>query len=276
METPAAAAEGVHRRLLFIGDVVGEAGVAAIEGALPALIERHRPDVVVANGENADLTGPSPATGCGLTPASAERLFAAGIDVITGGNHSWDGPQADTTLAHPRVLRPHNYGRSAPGRGTLVLERRGWRLGVVNLAGRSALPRADDPFDALDRALERWAAEAAVDLVLVDMHGESVTEKQVLAAAFAGRVAAVLGTHTHVGTDDLRIIPPGTAAVSDVGMTGPSGGIQGYDPSPFVSAMRSRLPSRAPGAFASGPVVWGAVLVTTTGRHATAIERVGH
>ena len=262
------------RRILFIGDVVGDAGVDAIARHLPDLVARHRPTFVVANGENADITGPNPASGCGLTPESAERLLAAGVDVITGGNHSWDGPRAAETLAHPSVLRPHNYGSVAPGRGATVITRHGVRLGVVNLVSRTALPSADAPHDALLALLRTWREAQDVDLVLVDFHGDSISEKQVFAWAFAGEVAAVLGTHTHVATDDARIIPPGTAFVSDVGMTGPGGGMQGYDPSIFVRAMRTRLPLRGRAAFAGGPTEWGAVLITIHGRTAKRIERI--
>jgi metallophosphoesterase (TIGR00282 family) len=266
--------EATVARILFIGDVVGEAGVAAVERQLPLLRERHRPTFVVANGENADLTGPHPASGCGITPESAERLLAAGVDCLTGGNHSWDGQRAAETLSLQRVLRPLNYGAAAPGRGALVITRDGLRLGVVNVVSRTALPHADTPFDATAAVIDAWDAEDAVDLVLVDVHGDSVHEKQVLAWALAGRATAVLGTHTHVATCDTRILPPGTAYVSDVGMTGPSGGMQGYAPGIFVAAMRSRLPIRGTNRFADGPVEWGVVLITTAGRFAARIERV--
>ncbi|MDF1523750.1 MAG: YmdB family metallophosphoesterase, partial [Trueperaceae bacterium] len=156
--------------ILFVGDVVGEVGVAFLERHLPALVAAHRPDLVVVNGENADVTGPRPATGLGLTPRSAARLFAAGADVLTGGNHSWDGPEAAATLALPRVLRPLNYGRRAPGVGRCAVERHGVRYGVVNVTSRSALPAADHPYDALDAVLADWGDE--VDAVVVDLHGD--------------------------------------------------------------------------------------------------------
>jgi calcineurin-like phosphoesterase len=153
--------EATVARILFIGDVVGEAGVAAVERQLPLLRERHRPTFVVANGENADLTGPHPASGCGITPESAERLLAAGVDCLTGGNHSWDGPRAAETLLLQRVLRPLNYGAAAPGRGALVITRDGVRLGVVNVVSRTALPHADTPFDATAAVIDAWDAEDA-------------------------------------------------------------------------------------------------------------------
>ncbi len=263
-----------HRELrtLFVGDVVGEIGLAFLERWLPELTRRHGAHLVVVNGENADVTGPRPATGLGLTPASAQRLFAAGADVITGGNHSWDGPDAARTLALPRVLRPHNYGRRAPGTGVCRLTKDGVRFGVVNLTSRSALPAADHPYDTLDDVLEDWGDD--VDVVVVDFHGEAVTEKVVFGYAFDGRVAAVLGTHTHVATLDTQLLPGGTAYVTDVGMTGPDRSMQGYDPEVFVAAYRERRPLAAPSTVAVAPVALGAVLVVTRGPLAIAIERL--
>ena len=264
-------------RIIFIGDIVGdvgpESGMALLERELPVLRARLRPDFVVANAENVALTGPSPVGGCGLTPAAVDRLWALGVDVVTGGNHSWDGPHAEEVHASPHVLRPHNYGRRAAGEGAVIAEREGLRLGVVNLASRTALPFVDQPHDVLEDQLRTWGDEP--DAVLVDLHGESVSEKQIFAWSFAGRVAAVLGTHTHVATLDARILPGGTAYVTDVGMTGPSGGMQGYDPAPFIEVIRTRLPSRREGGFASGPAVLGAVVIDVEEGRATAFERLG-
>jgi metallophosphoesterase (TIGR00282 family) len=259
-------------RILFVGDVVGAEAVALLERHLPDLVATHRADLVVVNGENADVTGPRPANGCGLTPTSAGRLFAAGADVVTGGNHSWDGLLAADTLALPRVLRPDNYGAHAPGTGHAVATKNGVRFGVVNLASRTALPAADHPYGALEARLEAWNDD--VDVVLVDFHGESVSEKSIFAYAFDGRVAAVLGTHTHVPTDDARVLPRGTAYVTDVGMTGPSASMQGYEPDVFVAAYRDRLPIAGPARVAGGPLALGAVLVHVLGSTAVAIERL--
>lgn len=261
-----------EHRILFVGDVVGDLGVGYLERHLPALIEAHRPTLVVVNGENADVTGPRPATGLGLTPRSAERLFRAGADVLTGGNHSWDGPEAAATLAVPRVLRPHNYGTRAPGTGACVVERGGVRYGVLDLTSRSAMPAADHPYDAFEAVVAGWGD--AVDAVLVDFHGDAATEKVVFGYAVAGRAVAVLGTHTHVPTADARILPGGTAFVTDVGMTGPADSMQGYDPDVFVAAYRDRLPLAAPSRVADGPVALGAVLVHAHGPRAVAIERL--
>lgn len=262
-------------RILFVGDVVGDRqtydGLPLLERVLPRIRHEHAIDAIIVNAENVALTGPSPIGGCGLTPDALERLWALGVDVVTGGNHSWDGPHASDAHADPRVIRPLNYGSHAPGRGAARIDVAGVRLGVVNLVSRTALPMADHPYDAMRQRLEGWNGE--VDAVVVDFHGESVSEKQIFAWSYAGRVAAVVGTHTHVATLDARILPGGTAYVSDVGMTGPDGGMQGYAPDPFVDTMRQRLGSREPGAFASGPATLGAVLIDVEDGRATAIRR---
>lgn len=272
--------ESVHpparsQRILFVGDVVGEAGLALLEERLPALVARTAADFVVVNGENAALAGPNAAVGAGMAPRDVERLLALGVDVVTGGNHSWDGPHGEEVHDDPRVLRPLNAGVAAPGRGATVVRKGGTSLGVVNLGSRTAMPWVDMPYDALTRQLAAWRADGAEpDMVLVDFHGESVSEKQIFAFAVDGTVTAVLGTHTHVATLDARVLPRGTAYVSDVGMTGPGGGMQGYAPEVFVEALRRRMPVRGTGGWAQGETELGAVLVTARGRCASAIRRI--
>ncbi len=262
-------------RILFIGDIVGEAGMALVESQLPLLRALHDPHFVVANAENAALHNENPVGGAGMTPSDVERLTSLGGDVITGGNHSWDGPFVDQVHADPRVLRPLNYGHGAPGKGATLVQREERSLGVVNLASRTALPHADLPYDVVQAQLHHWQAESDKGaLVVVDFHGASVSEKQIFAWAVAGQVTAVLGTHTHVATLDPHVLPGGTAYVSDVGMTGPGGGMQGYAPEIFVEAMRTRLPVRGRGGWAQGPVELGAVLVTAARARAVAIERL--
>mgnify|MGYP005836284493 CR=1 FL=1 len=260
-------------KLLFIGDVVGQAGLAFLERRLPALVDEHRPNFVIVNAENLDTTFHRPSPGnCGMTSASLARLLALPVDLVTGGNHSWDGPDVAQVLASPHVIRPLNYSTLAPGRGAAIAVKDGVRLGVINLVSRTAFALADDPLAALDAQLAAW--ENQTDLILVDFHGESVTEKQTAAFACDGRVAAVLGTHTHVRTLDTGLLPQGTAFVTDVGMTGPTGGVQGYQPQMFVNHMRLRLPTADPLAEAAGPVELGAVLITCQGRRAVHIERI--
>jgi metallophosphoesterase (TIGR00282 family) len=259
--------------LLFVGDVVGDQGIAYLEERLPLLRAAYQPDFIVVNGENMALTHhPGSMGNCGLSPEGVARLFALGVDVITGGNHSWDGPHAEAVHADARVIRPLNYGTAAPGAGAALVERAGLRLGVINLVSRTALRWADDPLAAFEAQLAAW--DGAVDCVLVDFHGESVSEKLTFAYAVAGQAAAVLGTHTHVQTNDTRILPGGTAYVTDVGMVGPGEGVQGYAPALFVEIMRARLPGRSPFTFADGPIEFGAVVVRCDGNRAVAIERL--
>ncbi len=259
--------------LLFIGDIVGEAGIAHLETCLPQLIAEHRPDFIIANAENSILSQhPGSLGNCGMSPETNTRLFALGVDIITGGNHSWDGPYGVSVHDDPRVIRPLNYAASAPGRGAALVEKDGLRLGVINLVSKTALRGADEPYDAFDRQMTDWSG--AVDLVLVDFHGEAVTEKLAFAFAVDGRAAAVLGTHTHVPTLDARVLPGGTAYVTDVGMTGPGGGVQGYLPGFFTQPIRHRFPPNEPLRFAEGAVELGAVLVTIDDGRAVSIARL--
>ena len=256
--------------ILFIGDIVGEAGLAYLEQHLPTYVQTNTVDVVIANAENMDITHHQPSLGnCGMTEASLKRLFALPVDMVTGGNHSWDGPDWQSVHQHPQVLRPLNYGQNAPGKGWGMIARA--NVAVVNLVSRTALPQADEPVSALD-ACDVW--QAGADAILVDMHGESVTEKMIVGFAFDGKVTAVVGTHTHVATCDTQVLPQGTAYVTDVGMTGPVGGIQGYQPEMFVASKRLRLPAEGTFALATGEVILGAVLITHTPGQATQIERV--
>lgn len=264
--------------ILFIGDLVSERAVEFLEAHLPALRQRYAPDFVIANAENLAI-GYSPGSPglCGMTPDLTARLFALGIDALTGGNHSWDGPHGRTIHdTDVRILRPLNYGGHAPGRGAVIVERNGVRLGVINLMSRTAMQYADLALEAFEAQMTAW--RGAVDLVVVDYHGEMVSEKLAFAFLVDGEpgwpVAAVLGTHTHIPTLDTRVLPGGTAYVSDVGMTGPGGGVQGYAPAFFVEAIGTRLPPLAPFAFADGPIELGAVLVQTDGARAVSIERV--
>ncbi|CAM3914700.1 YmdB family metallophosphoesterase [Deinococcus frigens] len=265
---------GSFKRILFIGDITGESALEALERQLPLWRTHWRPDFVVVNAENLAVTGHEASSGFGMTPAGLARLFGLGVDLVTGGNHSWDGPYAAEVHRDMRVVRPLNYSAHAPGRGAGIIKREGFHLGVVNLVSRSALSQADAPLDALERQLQIWGD--SVDAVVVDFHGESVAEKLSLAFAVDGQVAAVLGTHTHVPTLDTRVLPGGTAYVSDVGMTGPGGGLQGIAPGPFVESLRSRLPATLPMTLATGTTEFGAVLVTlsASGRTALSINRL--
>ncbi|MDQ3587562.1 MAG: TIGR00282 family metallophosphoesterase [Actinomycetota bacterium] len=206
-------------KLLFVGDVVGGIGRRTLTGLLPALREERRPDFVVANGENA-------AGGVGITEKTARELLDAGVDAITLGNHAYRHKDVFGYLdSEAPIVRPANFPRAAPGRGHLVVEREGLRLAVVNLSGLLFVEAARSPFPEADAILAELRGQA--DHVLVDFHAEATSEKVAMGWHLDGRVTACVGTHTHVPTADARVLPEGTAYVTDVGMTGPRGGVIG-------------------------------------------------
>lgn len=251
-------------RVLFIGDVVGEPGLAFLEEWLPQTKEAIQPDFIVANGENLSLHG----RGAGLDEKALARLLALGVDAVTTGNHAFDGPWE--VLNHPKLLRPLNWGLETPGKGALILSKDKKQLRVVNVISRTAWPHALDPLEALERYLKKEGEMPT----LVDYHGESVFEKLGVAFLLDGRIAALLGTHTHVPTLDTRILPKGTAYVSDVGMVGAGGGMQGYRPDGLIDSLLTRLPPRAPLRWAEGPVELGAVILDINGNQARSIRRL--
>jgi 2',3'-cyclic-nucleotide 2'-phosphodiesterase len=221
-------------KVLFIGDVVGGPGRRGLKAAMPELRERHRPDLVVVNGENS-------AGGMGITEKTARALFDAGADVITTGNHVYRHREAYEFLERAeRVIRPANYPHANPGRGHVILEAAGKRVAVVNLSGAIGLQVARSPFNEVDSILERIEA----DCVLVDFHAEVTSEKVAMGWHLDGRVAAVFGTHTHVPTADGRVLPGGTAYISDVGMTGPRTSVLGVKPEQVLEAMITQMPVR--------------------------------
>lgn len=223
-------------RLLFVGDVVGGIGRRTVAGLLPKLKDRHAPDFVVVNGENS-------AGGVGITERTAQDLFDAGVDAITLGNHAYRHREAYGFLDRDeRVVRPANYPKGNPGRGHTVVERDGTRLGVVNLSGTVFLDAARSPFSEVDAILADLRGRA--DHVLVDFHAEVTSEKMAMGWHLDGRVTACVGTHTHVPTSDARVLPGGTAYVTDVGMTGPHGGVIGVKREQALERFRTMLPVR--------------------------------
>lgn len=253
-------------RVLVIGDVVGRPGRQAVAEAVPPLRRERRLDLVVANGENA-------AGRAGITPGVAEELWNAGVDVITLGDHAWDQKEIIPAMDElGGIVRPANYP-VAPGRGWLVVETAGLRLAVLNLLGRVFLPlHPDCPFRTADRVLAELDGQA--DAVLVDFHAEATSEKVALGWHLAGRVAAVVGTHTHVQTADERILPGGTAYITDAGMTGPADGIIGVE----REAVLRRFLTQMPAAFApaKGARQFNGVVVELDGSsgRAVSIERI--
>jgi metallophosphoesterase (TIGR00282 family) len=222
-------------RILFIGDLVGSIGRHTLLDCLPLLRERHSPTFVVVNGENV-------AGGLGITPKVAVELLRGGVDAITLGNHAYHRREIYSYLdAEPRIVRPYNYLRSQPGRGACVVEKDGLRLGVVNLSGNLFLKAGRSAFTEIDPAIKELGD---VDHILVDMHAEATSEKVALGWLLDGRVTAVLGTHTHVPTADARVLPGGTAYITDVGMTGPRGGVIGVKREQAIQSLVTQMPVR--------------------------------
>ncbi|MFN8163118.1 MAG: TIGR00282 family metallophosphoesterase [Solirubrobacterales bacterium] len=221
-------------RLLFIGDVVGSPGRRGLRETMPELRERHSPDLVIVNGENS-------AGGMGITERTANDMFDAGAGVITTGNHVYRHREAYEFLEREeRVVRPANYPQANPGRGHTVVEAGGMRVAVINLSGAVGLKVARMPFDTVDGILDRIEADA----IVVDFHAEVTSEKVAMGWHLDGRVAAVLGTHTHVPTADGRVLPGGTAFISDVGMTGSRTSVLGVKPEQVLASMITQMPTR--------------------------------
>ena len=252
-------------RVLMIGDIVGKLGRRTVAALLPELKGEHRIDVVIANGENT-------AGGRGLTPSTAEELFNSGVDVITSGNHIWENRDIYASLnSDQRMLRPLNYPVGAPGHGI----RRHNAIGIVNVMGRTFMGASlDCPFRAMDGALEELSD---CRVIIVDFHAEATSEKIAMGHYLDGRVSAVVGTHTHVPTADTRVLPQGTAYVSDLGMVGALNSVLGMRTEAVIERFLTQLPNRFDPED-KGAAVFNAVLIDIdrdSGR-ALAIERVDH
>jgi len=249
-------------RVLFIGDVVGRPGRRGLAAILPGLRSELAIDVIIANGENA-------ANGRGLTSRTAKEMFKAGVDIISSGNHIWDQREIIEELDGERpILRPANYPSGTPGRG--ILRHKG--LTVLNLQGRTFMANIDCPFRTADALLEAHPESP----IIVDMHAEATSEKQAMGWYLDGRVSAVLGTHTHVPTADTRVLPRGTAYVTDAGFSGSRDSVLGFEVSASHQLFLSQLPTRLPVAEKCPTVVMNSVLVDIdeyTGR-ARSIERI--
>jgi len=223
--------------LLFIGDIVGKPGRELVRRAVPALVAHHGIDLVIANVENA-------AAGFGITPDLADDLLSFGVQVMTGGNHTWDKKEIFPYFAHqPRLLRPANMPAGTPGTGRFVaMARNGVPVAVINGMGRVFMTPIDDPFRVLLDEIAAVATEAKV--IFVDFHAEATSEKVAMGWHLDGRVTAMVGTHTHVQTADDRILPKGTAYLTDVGMTGPHDSVIGVDRSAILQRFLTGLPQR--------------------------------
>ena len=248
--------------VLVVGDVIGKPGRRAVNRLLPDLRQQYGLDLVIANAENV-------AGGLGVTPATASELLNAGVDVLTSGNHIWAQkeiiPYLDSEMP---ILRPLNYPPGVPGKGYMVT---GQAL-VVNLIGRTFIGNYDCPFRAMDQLLSEF--EDRPPVVIVDFHAEATSEKMAMGHYLDGRVSAVLGTHTHVGTIDARILPGGTAYVTDIGMTGPTDSIIGDDAEAVLERFLTMMPNHL--SVGKGKTVLDAILVTVddASGKATGIERI--
>lgn len=255
-------------KLLFIGDIFGRTGRDLVRRHLKALASAEGADLVIANGENA-------AGGAGITRDNTNEILSAGVDVITSGNHVWDKRETLEFIgAEPRLIRPANYPAGTPGLGSyLARSRTGVMVGVVNVMGRVFLPAFDDPFRVAEQEIERMRNDGA-QIIFVDIHAETTSEKMALGWHLDGKVSAVVGTHTHVQTADERILPGGTAYLTDVGMTGPHDGVIGMDRDAVIARFMSGLPVRFEPATGD-PRLHGVTITAdpATGK-ATAIERI--
>ncbi len=257
-------------RILFVGDIVGRPGRQLIKTGLAALVSRHEIDFVIANAENA-------AAGAGITREIGDELLDLGVEVMTSGNHIWDKREAfDYIGTEPRLLRPANFPAGAPGNGSYVARTRdGQTVGVVNVMGRVFMTASlDDPFAVVAREIE--AVRQRARIVFVDFHAEATSEKIGMGWHLDGKVTAVVGTHTHVQTADDRILPKGTAYLTDVGMTGPHDSIIGVQVEPSLNRFLTGLPQRFE--VASGNPRLNAVIVDADEKTglATDIERLSY
>src|SRR5205809_6663873 len=241
-------------RILFVGDNVGAPGRLILNVRLADVVSQREIDLVIVNGENA-------ASGFGITPRLAQELLNLGVAVITGGNHSWDRKEILEYLPHePRLLRPANFPEGNPGSGTYVgTAKNGTKYAVLNLQGRVFMTPIDDPFRKADSELAKIPEDVA--LVFVDMHAETTSEKIAMGWYLDGRATAVVGTHTHVTTADEHVLPQGTAYITDVGMTGPHGGVIGMDRNGIITKFLNGLPARFE--VASGDVQMNCILIET-------------
>ena len=255
--------------VLFIGDIVGPRATAYVADRVPELRRTLEVDLVVANAENCAVTAPTPWRGFGMTNELVDLLLGNGVDVLTSGNHGWDGPEAGAVHRHPRVLRPLNVPEGTVGKGRVTLEVGGEPVTVINLAGERGV--IDDALPVY----RSWRAADRPGTVIVDFHGDSAWEKMIFATAVDGEAAAVLGTHTHEPTTNLHLLPGGTAFVADVGMTAPSGGPGGFPLTHFAAKYMgedwSILP---PFELAMGPVTLGAVRLRIEGGTTREVNRI--
>ena len=260
-------------RILFLGDVFGRSGRDAVAKHLPMLKKKYQPDFTIVNGENA-------AHGFGLLPDMAKDFLSMGIDIITGGNHSFDKNEIISLMSQTdKILRPINYPKAVPGKGVGLYTSNGKTLLVINAMGRLFMePFLDCPFMAVEDVLKRYPLGGSISAIFVDMHGEATSEKMALAKYFDGKITAVVGTHTHIPTADAHIMKGGTAYLSDAGMCGDYDSVIGLKPETALASFFKKIPKPKQKEPASGEgTVCGVFIESGPNGHAIAIEpiRVG-
>ncbi len=254
-------------KVLFIGDIVGKGGRTAVKALLPNLVDKYKIELVIANGENI-------AAGFGLTESLVEELFNIGVHIITTGNHVWDKKEIIPYISKEnRLLRPLNYPPGVPGSGSIVLSTQsGRKVAVMNISGRVFMPGYDCPFRTGRAEIETLSKET--NIIIVDFHAEATSEKIAFGYFVDGRVSAVIGTHTHVQTADEKVLPNGTAYITDVGMTGPGHSVIGMDINQIMQRFLTSMPAKFE--IAHGETILSAVAIeisNDTGR-ASAIQRL--
>ncbi|WP_156289129.1 TIGR00282 family metallophosphoesterase [Oceanobacillus salinisoli] len=254
-------------KILFIGDVVGSPGRDMVKEYLPKLKEKYRPNLTIINGENA-------AAGKGITEKIYKQFMDWGAQAITMGNHTWDKKEIFEFIDGAKnMIRPANFPKGTPGKGIVYINVNGAEVAIINLQGRTFLPAIDDPFIKVDELIEE--AKKRTNIIFVDFHAEATSEKQAFGWYVDGRVSSVVGTHTHTQTADERILPKGTAYITDVGMTGPYDGILGVERDAVIKRFLTSLPVRFE-VPKDGRTQLGAVLVTVDNQSgkATKVERI--
>lgn len=253
-------------RVLFIGDIVGKTGRAAVRSLLPLIINKYKTELVIANGENA-------AGGFGITEKVASELFGYGIHILTSGNHIWDKKESIPYIGKEnRIIRPLNYPPGVPGFGSITWPVGDKKIGIINLSGRVFMSSIDCPFRVGLSEIERLRKET--NIIIIDFHAEATSEKIAFGYYVDGKVSAVIGTHTHVQTADEKILPGGTAYITDVGMTGPADSVIGIDKEQIIERFLLQMPKKFETAKGGG--IFSAVVIEInddTGK-ATAIQRL--
>lgn len=254
-------------KVLFIGDIVGKVGRVTLKGLLPNLVDRYKIDLVIANGENM-------AGGFGITEKTADEVLSCGVNIITSGNHIWDKKESVPYIAKKnRILRPVNYPPGVPGFGSIVHTiSNGTKVGIINISGRVFMPALDCPFRVGEKEIEKVRESAKV--IIVDFHAEATSEKIAFGYFVDGKVSAVVGTHTHVQTADEKILPNGTAYITDVGMTGPAVSVIGVEKEQIIDRFLHQMPMKFETAKGEGILSAVVLEINEESGKATAIQRL--